>query len=55
MCSDNRAIDTPKLLVDSTYVDMRCSQELQDFVQSAVDVPTIETTVDRFPWTEFFR
>ena len=53
MFSDNRAIDTPKLLVDRVYVNMRCSQELQNLVQGTVGVPTIEPTVDRYPMDRF--
>lgn len=51
--SDYGAIHTPQVLVDLSDVDLRCSQALQNPVQRAVRIPTVETTKESFPWTKF--
>ena len=52
---DRRAVNAPQFFVDFAGFDLQCPKALKDFVQRAVGVPPIETTVHRFPGTIFFR
>ena len=55
MCSDNRTIHTPQVLVELSDVYPRCVQSVQKFVPGALTIPTVGTTVVCFPGTEFAR
>jgi hypothetical protein len=55
MRSHNCAVDAPKILVDRPRIDESRAKTIQDFVQRTVCIPSIETTVHRFPRSKFVR
>jgi hypothetical protein len=52
---DRRTVNAPQFFVDRAGFDSQCPKASKDFVQCAVGVPPIETTVHRFPRPIFFR
>jgi len=52
MGSNDRAIDTPQLLVDRAGVDKAGLQAPQDFIPSPIRIPGIEQTINGFPRTK---
>lgn len=51
--SNYGSVDTPKIRIDRSDINMSRLQAIQDFVKRAVVIPGIEESVDRSPRTEF--
>ena len=51
--SNYGSVNTPKIRIDRSDINVSCPQAIQDSVKRAVVVPGIEKSVDRSPRTEF--